>query len=321
MNQSWEWDEDDLLALITNQTKESIELDYKECGDLGKSDGKKRRYHKDVSAFANSAGGTIVYGMKENGHVPVELDSGYDPTDISKEWLEQVIISNIQRRLNGVRINPVELKTSSPGKVAYVVYIPQSTRAPHQASDWRFYKRFNFQSVPMEEYEIRDVAGRDTTPDLSVLLRISKVESPSPVPEELEVVKRRFGITPHIHNDAATPAEYAVIELCIDERLKIVSDIGHFKRTGSFEIEAEGSRISCQVLSRVWSVYRSLVIFKGIDFAVVYEPIVVELPDAGRFLIGTQVQSPKMKPWQKINWLAYDGTLSVASPENADVVR
>jgi predicted HTH transcriptional regulator len=65
MKQPWEWDEDDLLALIANGAKESVELDYKACDALVQTDGKKNEVSKDVSAFANSAGGTIVYGMVE----------------------------------------------------------------------------------------------------------------------------------------------------------------------------------------------------------------------------------------------------------------
>ena len=40
--------------------------------------------------------------------------------------------------------------------VIYVVDIPQSNIA-HQAFDKRYYKRFNFISTPMEDYEIRDI--------------------------------------------------------------------------------------------------------------------------------------------------------------------
>ena len=62
-----DWKEADILLLITNGVKESLELDYKQCASLQKADGKKKEISKDVSAFANSAGGTIVYGMIEDG--------------------------------------------------------------------------------------------------------------------------------------------------------------------------------------------------------------------------------------------------------------
>ena len=40
---------------------------------------------KDVSAFANAAAGTMVYGMVEDGHRPVELGAGFNPSEVSKE--------------------------------------------------------------------------------------------------------------------------------------------------------------------------------------------------------------------------------------------
>src|SRR5713101_2967049 len=121
-----DWKEADILSLITNSVKESLELDYKQCASLQKTDGKKKEISKDVSAFANSAGGTIVYGMIENGQMPMSIDIGYDPTDISKEWLDNVISSTISPRLEQVFINQIELPTTHPGKVIYVVEIPQA---------------------------------------------------------------------------------------------------------------------------------------------------------------------------------------------------
>ena len=112
---------------------------------LARTDHNKQEISKDVSAFANSAGGTIVYGVREAGHAATDIDVGYPQSDNSKEWIEQVINSNIQRRIDGTRINPVQLGASAAGNVLYVVSIPQSLRAPHMAWDKRFYKRFNFQ--------------------------------------------------------------------------------------------------------------------------------------------------------------------------------
>jgi hypothetical protein len=51
--------------------------------------------------------------------------------------------------------------------VVYVVEIPQSTTA-HQASDFRYYRRYNFEAVPMYDYEIRDVMNRRRFPAVSV---------------------------------------------------------------------------------------------------------------------------------------------------------
>src|SRR5947208_1755782 len=107
MKNSWEWDENDLLELVKAGTQESIELDFKESDALQNTDKKKDEISKDVSAFANSAGGTLLYGMKEDKqtHVATGIDAGSDPKVITKEWLEQVINSKIHQRIDGVRIH------------------------------------------------------------------------------------------------------------------------------------------------------------------------------------------------------------------------
>jgi hypothetical protein len=40
----------------------------------------------------------------------------------------------------------------------------------HMAEDHRYYKRFNFQSVPMEHYEVEDVMHRRTASDVHVFI-------------------------------------------------------------------------------------------------------------------------------------------------------
>ena len=57
--------ESDLDNLIINQIEENIHLDYKASGSLAKSDGKKDEISRDVSSFANSNGGIIIYGIAE----------------------------------------------------------------------------------------------------------------------------------------------------------------------------------------------------------------------------------------------------------------
>jgi len=64
MDEPWSWTETDLLQLIESGSQESLVLEYKASAALGKSDDQKNEISKDVSALANSAGGTIVYGIK-----------------------------------------------------------------------------------------------------------------------------------------------------------------------------------------------------------------------------------------------------------------
>ena len=163
------WDQAELQRHIDDGVEESLTLDYKHAGALERTDPKKEEITKDVSAMANSAGGLIIYGIKEHSakskkHLPQKIVP-IDRTQFSREWLEQ-IINSIQPRIIGIKIHPIQLSTD-PNHVAYVVEIPQSTKA-HQARDFRYYRRFNFESVPMTDYEVRDVMNRATLPDIDV---------------------------------------------------------------------------------------------------------------------------------------------------------
>jgi predicted HTH transcriptional regulator len=161
MKDANDWEEAYLLELITVGEQESLTLDYKASAALAKTDKCRSDLSKDVSAFANSAGGFLVYGMLENGHVPTAVDVGLDRNIITKEWLESVIKSVIQSVVDDVVIKQIDLPSRGTDKVAYAVQIAQATsRAPHQAKDYRYYKRFNFESTPMEDYEVRDLMRR-----------------------------------------------------------------------------------------------------------------------------------------------------------------
>jgi hypothetical protein len=156
---------------IQAQAEESTTLEYKAADALGMSDGKKREITKDVSALANAAGGIIIYGIKEydqkdKKHLPERLDP-VDRTQFSREWLEQVI-NNIRPRIDGLDIKPVPVfEGTKLSGVVYRVEVPQSTTA-HQAADLRYYKRYNFECLPMQDYEIRDVMNRGVKPDANV---------------------------------------------------------------------------------------------------------------------------------------------------------
>lgn len=172
MKRPEDWDEQVLLEMIRSKYEESIELEFKEARALGREDGKKFDISKDVSSFANSAGGIILYGMEESAssnHCAGAL-SPIDSTEFPKEWLEQIVNSRIHPRIDGLIVNPIELRSQSPGNVAYAVVIPESTTV-HQASDLRYYKRFNFESRPMEDYEVRLSMNRASRPAYSIQLQ------------------------------------------------------------------------------------------------------------------------------------------------------
>jgi hypothetical protein len=152
------YDMDFLLSIISNELEESINIDFKAGEALSKNDAKKKEISKDVSAFANSNGGIIIYGMNEVNHKANSF-SFIDGNEFTKEWLEQIISSTIQRNIPDLKIFPIR----NNGKIeetVYVVQIPESIESPHICKDKKFYKRYNFESVAMEEYEVRNLYGK-----------------------------------------------------------------------------------------------------------------------------------------------------------------
>lgn len=285
MKEPWEWNEVDLMRLISDQVQESLTLDYKECDALQKTEGKKNEISKDVSAYANSAGGTIVYGIRENGHVPTAIDVGYDPDDIGKEWLDQVINSRIHRRIDGVRINQIQLSGSRAGKVIYVVSIPRSTRAPHMASDKRFYKRFNFESVPMEEYEVRDVSRRLIASDLYIALHLP---ANALLTEFLEGRSKTFPVEVVVGNSSPAPADFCLLSYYVDRRMNATCH-------GTADNAVEHAGLTIPVCTHVveWRGNLRLPIWEGSRFQLGSFSIAIPA-DGDQFYLFWEAQAPLM---------------------------
>ena len=145
----------DIQQMVSDQVQENIHLDYKRSRAIHK--GARDDIAKDASAFANSDGGVLIYGVEEKNQLPVKIDDGVDDSECSREWMEAAIMTGITPGIDDVRIVPLP---ASPGRSFYIIEVAKSFRGPHQASDKRYYKRHNFKSVPMEDYEINDVRNR-----------------------------------------------------------------------------------------------------------------------------------------------------------------
>jgi len=146
----------DIERLKTNKISESQILDYKEqlLDD--------NKLLKHVSAFANTQGGFLIFGVEETGKggYPKEI-LGIDKNQINKERIEQIILGNIQPRLN-IKIQLVEHK--NPTKAIVILEIPNSYLKPHMnGRDNKFYKRYNFEALPMTEREVNDTYKRRIT--------------------------------------------------------------------------------------------------------------------------------------------------------------
>lgn len=151
-------DLDKIKLLIDNQVAESKHIEYKSKLPSESYDDKKE-FLADVSSFANSDGGVIFYGVKEENGAPTEL-TGLLIDDVDKEILRQenLLRTSIEPRLNGIFIQPVKISD-----VNYIIalYIPRSFNPPHVVNfqkHWRFYSRSSAGKYPLDVFEVKSLA-------------------------------------------------------------------------------------------------------------------------------------------------------------------
>ncbi len=162
---------EDIDALVANEVGEGRTLDYKESLP-GNSDAEKYELLADVSSFANSSGGDILYGIREKRDagkptgIP-EAAVGVSVTTVDAEILrlENIIRDGIAPRISNVRMVPIPGFTRGP---IILVRIPNSWFSPHMISkrESRFYARNNAGKYPLDIAEIRSAfALSESLPD------------------------------------------------------------------------------------------------------------------------------------------------------------
>ncbi len=126
---------------------------------------------KQVSAFVNGAGGRLFLGLDDDGlidgGVPVDLKGGG-----TRAWLEDVIPGCVDPVLKSFNVFEVlhggEGSAIHEGCAVYVLDLPASEDAPHQAMDRRYYLRIAGKSRPMGHVHIQDVLQRTRHPHVDV---------------------------------------------------------------------------------------------------------------------------------------------------------
>lgn len=127
----------DIKKLVDSKTPESTYLDYKK--EMQFTQGAKEELGRDVSAFANSEGGTLILGVEEKKVkknaklICVEPGSISGIPQIHNQqetgiWLEQAIKATTKRMVN-THILSVDIHGEESNRV-FVIYVPKATM-PH----------------------------------------------------------------------------------------------------------------------------------------------------------------------------------------------
>jgi hypothetical protein len=166
-----------LRDYVACQQEENLQLEFKTLPepDLRRGDDKKQ-LARMISAFANSSGGLIIWG--------VDARPNNDGVDCASELRPIDRVAFLRTRLNeldGQAVNPIvpgvrhgiilEDPASTSGFA--VTLVPESDAGPHMAKmgEDRYYKRSGHRLYSMEHFDIADMFGRRQRPRLELTTR------------------------------------------------------------------------------------------------------------------------------------------------------
>jgi hypothetical protein len=147
--------EGDLKDLVSAAVAERKTLDYKQQLPGG-SDADKRELLADVSSFANTAGGDLLFGMTENAGVPTGV-RGVQIGDPEQEVLrlESIIRTGLSPR---IRQSTQPMRLAS-GLHVLIIRIERSWYGPHRVvfkGDSRFYGRSTNGKYELDVTDLRN---------------------------------------------------------------------------------------------------------------------------------------------------------------------
>ena len=140
----------DIQKLQDDKIEESVILDYKKemisDNDLV----------KHITAFSNTSGGFLIFGIEESGRGGYPVSIPGIEAGINVERLEQIIISNIRPRI-GVQFGRIPISDLAD-RVILIIRIPEGQNRPYcDMKSHRYYRRYNYEAKPMDEFEIESL--------------------------------------------------------------------------------------------------------------------------------------------------------------------
>jgi hypothetical protein len=305
----------DLQQLVDEGLEESLTLDYKDSRALTRDGKGPDEMCKDVTALANSAGGQLVYGIEEDKVTkkPSRVDDGVTDPKVTREWIEQILNSRVQPRLSGVTTARIDMGN---GQFGYVISVPPTQTGPHQAPDQKYYRRFDLQSVPMHNYEIKDIMRRSTTPDLYTEIKFDNKQITRGIDA---VMSTGYSGTVVLHctvkNRSSTPAYHAIVDLLIDSDLIVPFALDPFKQIGERD-EAPGPKLT--IFRRAINSPPHMPIFKEGQHDSHTAALAVQIPNdhlnSAIIWLETAIQAPGFSSTEKWTLRTHQSRLALYGP-------
>ena len=134
----------DLERLIAGEIEEGLHLEYKVA--LGKTSD----LAKEAAAFANTQGGQIVVGIREQDRVAREI--AWVEGRGTEEKVRSVVGDLVTPLIENIDVTRIGNPTN-PDMAAYVIGVPFTHGDPHMV-DGRYPKREGSRSLPMNHAEV-----------------------------------------------------------------------------------------------------------------------------------------------------------------------
>ena len=146
--------------LVVDQTREGPHLDFKRDLPAAWNDAAKHEFLADTTAFANSGGGDLIFGVEEDGQAQALAVVPQVIANVDQEIrrLQDFLLNLAEPRLPGVKVHAVQVSVAGTDGHVVVVRIPQSWAGPHRVkTNQHFFIRDGLRKRQLDIPEIRSL--------------------------------------------------------------------------------------------------------------------------------------------------------------------
>ena len=150
----------DIERLINDQAQEGPYLEYKRELPVAWNDAAKHELLADVTAFANSGGGDLLFGVEEDGDARATRISPLTgiKADTEVRRLQDLILNLSDPRMPGVQVHAIKVEAEGSSGTVIVIRVPQSWHGPHRVrTNQHFFIRDGLRKRQLDVPEIRSL--------------------------------------------------------------------------------------------------------------------------------------------------------------------
>lgn len=182
-----------LQTLIANRVREGKTIEYKRQLP-GTSDADKKEFLADISSFANTVGGDLIFGIEEDQGLPTHVVAlGPIDIDFQLQRLDNIIAAGLEPRIRYT----ARAVSCTTGDVV-ILRVDKSWIGPHRvvfAGHDKFYGRNSIGKYPLDVNELRAAFTLSTTVKERIrafrtdrIIAISNGDTPVPCTAEPKIV-------------------------------------------------------------------------------------------------------------------------------------